>query len=188
MGTTLVPLALCYLGNPQAASANPNTITVNNKTYTVGYGPNKQSWDTAQQDPRYENSPWWNDRPLAKVFSESWNAQYGAQETVNFAYEFKGNIYGFCSSPTSCPGALDFGTSTTNSNVFPWAFGSPGPDPAPINPAGNINGTNNNVSSNLSSGRLLPQFEGGTLTVDQDNQTYNQDFTLSSSTDNAINN
>ena len=195
MGTTLVPLALCYLGNPQAASANPNTITVNNKTYTVGYGPNKQSWDTAQQDPRYENSPWWNDRPLAKVFSESWNAQYGAQETVNFAYELKGNIYGFCSSPTSCPGALDFGTSTTNSNVFPWAFGSPGPDPAPptpttapINPAGNINGTNNNVSSNLSSGRLLPQFEGGTLTVDQDNQTYNQDFTLSSSTDNAINN
>ncbi|CAK6690012.1 autotransporter domain-containing protein [Synechococcus sp. CBW1107] len=199
MGTTLVPLALCHLGNPQAASANPNIITVNNKNYTVGYGPNKQPWNTAQQDPRYENSPWWGDEWLAKDFRDSWSAQYGDTEIVNFAYKAgQTTVYGVCSSLDKSQCSSDgFAAFTSNSNVFPWAFGSPGPDPAPptptpttapINPAGNINGTNNNVSSNLSSGRLLPQFEGGTLTVDQDNQTYNQDFTLSSSTDNAINN
>ena len=197
MSTTLVPLALCCLGNPQAASANPNIITVNNKNYTVGYGPNKQSWNTAQQDPRYENSPWWGDEWLAKDFRDSWSAQYGDTEIVNFAYKAgQTTVYGVCSSLDKSQCSSDgFAAFTSNSNVFPWAFGSPGPDPAPptpttapINPAGNINGTNNNVSSNLSSGRLLPQFEGGTLTVDQDNQTYNQDFTLSSSTDNAINN
>lgn len=59
-----------------------------------------------------------------------------------------------------------------------------------ISPSGNLNGgTGLNLSSNLEpAGELLPIFKGGTLTVDQANQAYSQDFTLSSSTENAINN
>ena len=59
-----------------------------------------------------------------------------------------------------------------------------------IKPGGNIgSGTGINKTSNLSpNGNLFPIFQGGTLTVDQDNQTYTQNFTLNSSKDNAINN
>ena len=59
-----------------------------------------------------------------------------------------------------------------------------------IKPGGNIvSGTGINNTSNLSpNGNLFPIFQGGTLTVDQDNQTYTQNFTLNRSVDNAINN
>ena len=57
-----------------------------------------------------------------------------------------------------------------------------------INKGGNTgSGTGINKTSNLSpNGNLFPVFQGGTLTVDQNNQTYNQDFTLDNSTTNAI--
>ena len=56
----------------------------------------------------------------------------------------------------------------------------------PIEPAGNTfgGGNANNKTSNLGS-TLLPQFQGGTLTVNQ-NTTYTQNFTLNGSTTNAI--
>ena len=59
-----------------------------------------------------------------------------------------------------------------------------------IKPGGNIgSGTGINKTSNLSpNGNLFPIFQGGTLTVDQDNQTYTQNFTLNSSTKNTITN
>lgn len=59
-----------------------------------------------------------------------------------------------------------------------------------INSGGNIgSGTGINKTSNLSpNGNLFPIFQGGTLTVDQDNQTYTQNFTLNSSNKNTITN
>jgi len=57
---------------------------------------------------------------------------------------------------------------------------------SPITLSGNaVNGSGNNKTSNLGLS-LLPQFEGGTLTVDQGNSTIAQGFTLSSSSTNAI--
>ncbi|WP_186593788.1 autotransporter domain-containing protein [Synechococcus sp. RS9909] len=56
----------------------------------------------------------------------------------------------------------------------------------PIIPTGNISGGNGiNLTSNLGS-LITPEFQGGTLTVDQDNSTYTQNFTLNGSTTNTI--
>ena len=60
------------------------------------------------------------------------------------------------------------------------------PAAAAIVTAGNRNGGNgNNLISNLNNS-LLPEFQGGTLTVDQANATINQNFTLDGSSTNAI--
>jgi hypothetical protein len=60
------------------------------------------------------------------------------------------------------------------------------PTASSITLSGNTtSGNGNNLSSNLG-GTLLPQFEGGTLTIDQQGATFQQDFTLDNSTTNAI--
>ena len=76
------------------------------------------------------------------------------------------------------------GTDDFTSSLKNWAIAG-----NIINPGGNTgSGTGINKTSNLSpNGNLFPIFQGGTLTVDQDNQTYSQNFTLDNSRTNAIN-
>jgi len=51
--------------------------------------------------------------------------------------------------------------------------------PTAIQPSGNVStGSGFNNTTFLKAGIILPKFQGGTLTVDQNNQTYSQDFTL----------
>lgn len=93
---------------------------------------------------------------------------------VNIVYTAIGSVY------SASPRFSD----TENYTKSGWAVVNAIPKYS-INPPGNING--NNKASNLGK-TLLPQLEGGILTVDQTNQTYSQDFTLSGSFNNTIDN
>ena len=165
--------ALPYSG----AKAQPtymNDVTVNGQTYSIYT--ERTTWDGFRVDA--DAQPWWKNEALAKEFA----FQQSSFSTGGPAFIYGPSI-GARSSSAIIP--------TSSTQKWTWysreydivqdiasATKSTAIQTKAIESAGNITGGNgNNKSSNLGS-LLSPEFQGGTLTVDQANATYKQDFTL----------
>lgn len=124
-------------------------------------------------------------KAVPNPYYDTWfpyNGRFGTPLGISDEVNSIGTLYS--------PGGINyFDYSPSYSNRTPkngWAVVNAIPQAQSIIQSGNVNGGNaNNKTSNLGSS-LLPQFEGGTLTVDQANATITDNFTLDSSATNSI--
>ena len=150
------------------------------------------------------NTPITNNVQLAEKIAAAFQNDLGTKGGLGatFFYEFRGST-AFTRSGFAWDSAQNQAISVEASNLLSnnqdlaaifqssAAATPPSPtQPVPIEPAGNISGLGTgsstiNVASNLGT-TLLPAFQGGTLTIDQTNSSITQNFTLDSSTTNAV--
>ncbi|MFM2172731.1 MAG: hypothetical protein RLZZ54_658 [Cyanobacteriota bacterium] len=185
-------LATCE--NPLFAQvANPVTKVVDGTSYTYtsriftsvqdanfisGSGPTKRNQQLA--------------RKLAIAFEDDLGLMNGLGAT--FFWEYSGFSNFFSVAGEVWDGSLNqartVGASTLLRNNQDLAAiflsSAPAPQSLPIEITGNVNGGSGiNLTTNLGSS-INPAFQGGTLTVDQNNGTIVQNFTLDSSPRNAV--
>ena len=183
-------------------------------TYGGPSAPSRNSTDNSTRyKASFQNAYYLSENWITSPSNLIWGGDYGTKASNDAAYEAArgwanrqnptGDLIGFATYGK--PGDSDvwafFGaegylnlsmnpvygmkTPKTFANPIPnygWAYVERATTLQPISLSGN-NGIN--TTSNLGTS-LLPQFEGGTLKVDQANATISQNFTLDSSSTNAI--
>ena len=169
---------LTWIGASPARGSN--LVTVEGKDYAIIF----QYTSFNNISTILRSQPWWGNSTAASTFARScWysacKSNSGYVIETQFAYEDRGFTIG------TWEASEDKGISNRGlGRGVAWRYAYVAANP--IIPTGNISGGNGiNLTSNLGS-LITPEFQGGTLTVDQDNSTYTQNFTLNGSTTNAI--
>lgn len=197
--STLIGTLVLSAHQPAALSqATPNnsfTIDYQGTTYKVDtYGAGKTYQDTKNliSPLNFKSSIIWNGAILASNIAQSiadkgrFTTSTNPYATINLPYEeYQGLVFVqrtlFGGNITTQSWSQTFGSPRNG-----WVLVNPQSQQDLIIPAGNVSGgSSNNITSNLGTS-LLPQFEGGVLTVDQANKNIADNFTLDGSTTNAI--
>ena len=191
------------LGLGPNTKATPITKAVNGVNYTLDAKYVNTSDSQFLNYARYGDAspaqgqnflPWWGDKALAKSMAESFKFELGRNYASGqsfgawFNYKETGiatSAYVFMSNPRANLYGASSGYSGSYTQLILPILARP--TSAPIIRTGNLKngGTGINLTSNLGS-LITPEFQGGTLTVNQNNSNVTQNFTLDSSTTNAI--
>ena len=164
---------------------NPSTpalgvIDINSQNYEI------YNISGSPTDLIFKSTPWYtgdsNNSTTAKQASEAWTSTQG------FGLKFLYNGYpcGF-QGTEDCGQYFEFGRDGFEqlTSLSSYAFARQVQIQAILISGNTTTGNGINTSSNLGQS-ISPEFKGGTLTVDQNNSSISQDFTLDSSTTNAI--
>ena len=164
---------------------NPSTpalgvIDINSQNYEI------YNISGSPTDLIFKSTPWYtgdsNNSTTAKQASEAWTS------TPGFGLKFLYNGYpcGF-QGTEDCGQYFEFGRDGFEqlTNLSSYAFARQVQIQAILISGNTTTGNGINTSSNLGQS-ISPEFKGGTLTVDQNNSSISQDFTLDSSATNSI--
>lgn len=155
---------------------------------------------------------WWGNEAIAKGLAEAAGLKLGLDREVvepdgykfskgaifMYTYGYEGGVnvitsncqylYGILGSTTISRADCSRGNSFFVGGLYAYETKAPTPltVAVPIASSGNVgSGSGVNLTSNLTA-KILPQFQGGTLTVATSNAVVSNDFTLSATAGNAI--